>query len=182
MSLPIYVIAPEASRVRARARTLGGTVEAFDSLEAWGGPGEREPGVVLVDGEAADTESLLRLAAEMPEHEGSWTLGVVGGPEGGSVRSLAFGPTSELEDVARLAEDPHEGRDVLIDLQRTLAEIARVRHDVNNPLTAALAEVQLLLFDVEDEESRESLNITQTQLRRIRDLMASTSHLRPRAH
>ena len=58
-------------------------------------------------------------------------------------------------------------------------EVARIRHDLNNPLTSALAEVQLLLFDANDEELRESLEVNQNQLRRMRDLIASTSHMRP---
>jgi len=50
---------------------------------------------------------------------------------------------------------------------------------LNNPLTSALAEVQLLLFDVEDAEVRESLEVAQTQLRRMRDMIAAARHLSP---
>ena len=60
-----------------------------------------------------------------------------------------------------------------------LSEVARIRHDLNIPLTSALAEVQLLLFDVNDEEVRASLEVMQSQLRRLRDIIASTSHMGP---
>ena len=66
-----------------------------------------------------------------------------------------------------------------MELRGVLADVARIRHDLNNPLTSALAEVQLLLFDTEDEEVREALEVIQSQLRRMRDLIASTSYLRP---
>jgi len=42
-----------------------------------------------------------------------------------------------------------------------------------------MAETQLLLMDVEDGEVRESLETVQRQIRRIRDLVAELSVLRP---
>lgn len=182
MPVPIYVIAHQESTVRPRAAALGAEVELFESLEQWSPWHEREPGLVLVDAEGAHEPDLFRLAADFADHPDSWIIGVVDGDAASTVRSLSFGPATTLDEMPRLAADPNEARDVLIDLRRALVEIARVRHDVNNPLTAALAEVQLLLFDVQDEESRESLTITQNQLRRIRDMMASTTHLRPVRH
>ncbi len=83
------------------------------------------------------------------------------------------------EEVASFAREPEQNPGVLMELQRILADVARIRHDLNNPLTSALAEVQLLLFDVNDEELRESLEVIQSQLRRMRDLVVSTSHMRP---
>ena len=182
MPVPIYVIAHQDSTVRPRTATLGARVEVFESLDAWSPWHEREPGLLLVDAEGAHEPDLFRLAVDFADHPDEWMIGIVGGDAGSTVRSLSFGPATSLDQMPRLAADPSEARDVLIDLRRALVEIARVRHDVNNPLTAALAEVQLLLFDIEDEESRESLTITQNQLRRIRDMMASTTHLRPVRH
>ena len=50
---------------------------------------------------------------------------------------------------------------------------------MNNPLTAAVAEVQILLMDAaENPEAQEGLLVVQEQLRRIRDLVAATGHLR----
>lgn len=51
--------------------------------------------------------------------------------------------------------------------------VRKVRHDVNNPLGAAFAEVQLLLMDVVDPELRRPLETIEEQLRRMRDRLAS---------
>jgi signal transduction histidine kinase len=47
--------------------------------------------------------------------------------------------------------------------------VRRVRHDANNPITAALGHVQLLLDDpaVHDEEVRESLRVVEGELQRL---------------
>lgn len=42
-----------------------------------------------------------------------------------------------------------------------------------------MAETQLALLDVPEGEIRDGLEIVQTQLRRLRDLIAATGHLRP---
>lgn len=58
-----------------------------------------------------------------------------------------------------------------------LAEIVqlvrRVRHDANNPITAALGHVQLLLDDpaVSDPDVVESLRVVESELRRLIDIL-----------
>lgn len=57
---------------------------------------------------------------------------------------------------------------------REIAELVRrVRHDANNPLTAALGHVQLLLDDpaIQDEEARESLRVIESELRRLTEIL-----------
>jgi signal transduction histidine kinase len=51
--------------------------------------------------------------------------------------------------------------------------VRRVRHDANNPITAALGHVQLLLDDpaVTDEEVKESLQVVESELRRLTDIL-----------
>ena len=51
--------------------------------------------------------------------------------------------------------------------------VRRVRHDANNPLTAALGHVQLLLDDpaITDPEAQESLRVIEAELRRITDIL-----------
>ncbi|HEX6309074.1 MAG TPA: histidine kinase dimerization/phospho-acceptor domain-containing protein [Longimicrobiales bacterium] len=51
--------------------------------------------------------------------------------------------------------------------------VRRVRHDANNPITAALGHVQLLLEEpaVQDPEVRESLAIVESELRRLIEIM-----------
>ena len=61
----------------------------------------------------------------------------------------------------------------LLSLRLLHVELARIRHDVNNPLTTALAEVQLLLMDrPQASEEVESLKVVEAQLKRIRDMVA----------
>ncbi len=51
--------------------------------------------------------------------------------------------------------------------------IRRVRHDANNPLTAALGHVQLLLDDpaVTDPEVVASLKVVESELHRLIDIL-----------
>jgi signal transduction histidine kinase len=58
--------------------------------------------------------------------------------------------------------------------------VRRVRHDANNPITAALGHVQLLLDDpaVRDPEVRDSLRIVESELRRLIDIMRKLNEVR----
>ncbi|HSJ26014.1 MAG TPA: histidine kinase dimerization/phospho-acceptor domain-containing protein [Longimicrobiales bacterium] len=58
--------------------------------------------------------------------------------------------------------------------------VRRVRHDANNPITAALGHVQLLLDDpaVQDPEVRESLAVVESELRRLIDIMRRLNDIR----
>lgn len=56
---------------------------------------------------------------------------------------------------------------------RVVQLVREVRHDANNPLTAALGHVQLLLGDpaIRDPEARESLEIIEGELRRLAEII-----------
>lgn len=57
---------------------------------------------------------------------------------------------------------------------RSFVELVRkVRHDANNPITAALGHVQLLLEDpaVTHPDVKESLKIIESELRRLTDIL-----------
>ena len=58
--------------------------------------------------------------------------------------------------------------------------VRRVRHDANNPITAALGHVQLLLDDpaVHDEEVRDSLRIVESELRRLIEILRRLGDIR----
>ncbi len=58
-------------------------------------------------------------------------------------------------------------------IKEIVEHIRRVRHDANNPITAALGHVQLLLDDpaVTDPEVKESLQIVESELRRLTDIL-----------
>jgi signal transduction histidine kinase len=68
--------------------------------------------------------------------------------------------------------------------QDQIAEIVqlvrRVRHDANNPLTAALGHVQLLLDDpgVTDPEVIESLKVVESELRRLTDILRQLNQIK----
>ena len=51
--------------------------------------------------------------------------------------------------------------------------VRRIRHDANNPITAALGHVQLLLDDpaVTDPEVKESLEVVESELRRLTEIL-----------
>ena len=86
-------------------------------------------------------------------------------------------PVDEL--LARLRSGDLPGRAPLLELRSVLHEVAWARHDINNPLTTAMAETQLLLMDVDEEEARAALEAVERALRTIRDLVGSLSRLRP---
>ena len=58
--------------------------------------------------------------------------------------------------------------------------VRRVRHDASNPLTAALGNVQLLLEDpaVSDPEVREGLQVVESELRRLVQILKQLSAVR----
>jgi signal transduction histidine kinase len=58
--------------------------------------------------------------------------------------------------------------------------VRRVRHDANNPLTAALGHVQLLLDDpaVTDPEVIDSLKIVENELRRLTDILKQLNEIK----
>jgi signal transduction histidine kinase len=62
--------------------------------------------------------------------------------------------------------------------------VRKVRHDANNPITAILGHVQLLLDDpaVQDEEVRDSLRIMESELRRLIDILRRLGELRVEAN
>lgn len=60
-----------------------------------------------------------------------------------------------------------------MDMKEVAELVRRVRHDANNPLTAALGHVQLLLDDpaIQDDEARESLRVIESELRRLTEIL-----------
>lgn len=66
------------------------------------------------------------------------------------------------------------------ELTRIIELVRRVRHDANNPLTAALGHVQLLLEDREllPADAVESLEIVESELRRLAGILRELSQVR----
>ena len=69
---------------------------------------------------------------------------------------------------------PEDRLSEIVDLVR------RVRHDANNPITAALGHVQLLLDDpaAQHPDVRESLVVVESELRRLIDIMRGLNEVR----
>ncbi|MEX0907669.1 MAG: histidine kinase dimerization/phospho-acceptor domain-containing protein [Gemmatimonadota bacterium] len=65
-------------------------------------------------------------------------------------------------------------------LEAAVELVRRIRHDANNPITAALGHVQLLLEDaaVSEPDVRESLQVVETELRRLIDIMRQLNDVR----
>jgi signal transduction histidine kinase len=144
-------------------------------------PGPWSPLLLLEEREELEDRE-ERQALERPEErENREPLEGVDPGEGVAeprILPLSPGTSVTVETLQdRLREE--DSRASLLSLRLLVAELARIRHDVNNPLTAALAEVQLLLMDQPgDSEEAESLRVVEAQLKRIRDLVAKLSAYR----
>src|SRR5437588_11796830 len=68
------------------------------------------------------------------------------------LRTLAAGCEAKLNEMAEL--------------------VARVRHEINNPLTGVLGQAQLLLREDLNERARKRAETIESQARRIQDIVA----------
>lgn len=170
-----YVGSPCTRRDRVLA-ALPVEVDVFDTPADLGDLVPGADGVVLVDEETVSAEEVLALAEEAAT-VGGWCLGLAR-TEGGemTVRSISIGQPATLAELGAYATDAQAHPSVLLDLHRVLVQTGRLRHGLNNILTAALAETQLLLLG-DDLEERESIEAIEEQLMRFRDLLASAAHL-----
>jgi len=66
------------------------------------------------------------------------------------------------------------------DAESIVALVRRIRHDANNPLTAALGNVQLLLDDpaINDPDVRESLTVIESELRRLTQILSQLGEIK----
>lgn len=174
----VYVVGSPEGALGTVVSALGeaaGVVTHQGDLQALA---QEVPGVVLLDAQGMSATDLIETTGALSAE--GWTVCVLTREETPRLRTVSFAGPDDLEDVRRHLADPASEPACLLDLNRVLVEIARVRHDVNNPLTAAMAEVQLLLMEAPDGEDKDSLEAVLQQLRRIRDMVAATRHLRPR--
>lgn len=178
-SIPVYIVArggPVAEQCLAAFPGAAQLAPPFRSSMM----ADHAPGLVLLDLQGSGVEEVLEAGEALGGSPG-WTLAVVSpGAEGSAkVRTVSVGYDHTLAEAAEFTRGGGDGNH-LLELHRVLAEIAKARHDINNPLTSALAEVQILLLDAAEGEERESLETIQEQLRRLRDMVAATRHLRTR--
>lgn len=175
---PTYVVGspgPLRDRVTGALRSL--SPRSFDGVDPFVDAGPR-PGITYLVFAGMSGDAVLRALDHMAVGRGEWTPVIVR-EEGGDpvVRTLSLGYPHPLEEAASSTAVDRSG--TLLELRAVLSRIARTRHDINNPLTSALAETQLMLMDAREDELRSSLETVLTQLRRIRDLVADTVPLRP---
>jgi len=192
--LPLYLVGPFTDRSELPLDDGGfGTREVtlVSEADAFPPPGST-PGWVILSPDLPDAV-VMGLLRRMGRTPGSWSPLLLGGmddlgsPEdpgslkagevNGALRVLPLSPgTSVTVETLQARLQEEDPRASLLSLRLLVAEMARIRHDVNNPLTAALAEVQLLLMDRPgDSEEAESLRVVEAQLKRIRDLVAKLS-------
>jgi len=177
-SLQIVLIGPPGpARDRFLSSSPAITPEVLDSVEAylqrnWDGHGilllgpGLPPGEILTLLEHEAEREPPRTSLLVEEREGQW-----------QARPLSLGHPLGIPRLAEIAGDP-EGKGPVGDLHWVLRVVAKARHDLNNPLTSGLAEVQLLLMDEHPAETRDSLATIQEQFRRLRDMVADLSRLR----
>jgi len=139
---------------------------------------DRPPALVLLLADSVSAADQLALLRELASGGPPWIVGLVEeGAEGVGVRTLSLGWPRTLDELAEYArgegEPPLELRDVV-------RRVARARHDINNPLTSALAQTQLLLLDHDDDGLGGELRDVEAQIKRITDLVAGTASIRPR--
>lgn len=99
-------------------------------------------------------------------------------PHSGADRILADACRWLLK--TRTSRDPSAGSSGSGELDRVLDVVARVRHDLNNPLTAILAETQLLLMDDHEltEEQARSLRSVEEMAQRMREMVKDLRQLK----
>jgi signal transduction histidine kinase len=168
---PLYLLAPRGASVDRSWSPDREPIVLHEAAELTGRP----PGVLLLHADlpADDVVRALRAAATLP---GPW-LPVLLEASGAVALPVSLGWPTPLAEVVRWADGAPDAS--VLELRHVLAWIARARHDVNNPLTSAMAETQLALVDAQEPEIREGLLVIEEQLRRIRDLVASLRVLRP---
>lgn len=178
-SLPVFVIAPHGSPLDDFLSTFEG--EKPRVMDSWKGvrEGEEADWGILILGPGVPAKEILEILEHQARENPPWVVLLVREEEGRWVlRTLSLGPVLTPGSAMEIAQDP-DGKGPILDLHWALRVVARARHDLNNPLTSGLAEAQLLLMDDHPAEVRESLEIIQDQFRRLRDMVADLSRLRP---
>ena len=168
---PVYLLSPAGADPLLSALVPG---RAMIVLSRAGELRGQTPGLRLRPiGVLAADEVLaaLAIAAAAPS-ESPWMPVLVQRADDGTpcARPVSLGWPTSLAEAARWADGAVDA-DVL-ELRHVLARVARARHDVNNPLTSAMAETQLALMDVVDPGLKAGLETVEEQLRRIRELVA----------
>lgn len=175
---PVYLLGVDAGAFQDAVTPASIEVRSFSAPGDLFDDPELAPGLVVLGTELSDDD--LREAFEgFGRHGGEWTPILLRSAEKGGALGVPVSPASPalLADLLERYLDPEEARPVP-SLPMLVRIASKARHDINNPLTAAMAETQLLLMDAEDGEVRTALEAIEEQLRRIRDLTAGLTRVR----
>src|SRR5688572_22800794 len=174
---PVYVLAPGGSARVADALVPGPPPIPLAHPEEMRG---RPPGVLLLPVQSVPGDQLVAalLIAADAAASSAW-LPVLVEPDavgGLRARPVSIGWPAAPAELARWAKGEMSA-DVL-ELRHVLERVARGRHDLNNPLTSAMAETQLALLESSQPEVRAGLETIDQQLKRMRDMIAALKALR----
>lgn len=170
--LPIHVVGGDVEALRARLPPAArDRIHRVETAEAHLFPDpDRTPGWVFI-GADVDPEVVLGLLRRLGQRPGAWSPVLVAA-DGTTALPLSPAHEAPLDEVAARTDGP-PSQVGAVSFRVAHEDLSRIRHDINNPLTAALAEVQLALMDHEPgSETAEGLQVVENQLRRIRDLAA----------
>lgn len=180
-AMSIHVVSSDPERRDRVVKALEPrTATVHDSIASVQGPIEETRCAVVVDSDdripLADVLALCREVADRDQEKLVFLAET--GDVGVTFRPLSLGFAVNDDEVADVL-DPEGETWPPFDLHEILRFVARIRHDINNPLTAGMAETQLLLMDLGEEgEVGESLVTIQRQLKRIQGLVQDLAHLR----
>jgi nitrogen-specific signal transduction histidine kinase len=76
------------------------------------------------------------------------------------------------KDTKKMTEHEDKIAQYRLKLEETAALVARIRHEINNPLTGVLGQAQLLLREELSERSRKRVQTIEDLALRLRDIVA----------
>jgi len=85
--------------------------------------------------------------------------------------AFIFG-SPEDNDGESMTEHDNQIAQYRLKLEETAALVARIRHEINNPLTGVLGQAQLLLREDLSERSRKRVQTIEDLALRLRDVVA----------
>lgn len=138
---------------------------------------DRSPGVVLLAIDAVERTDLLAVLLACAGGGRGWVpvLVELSGDDLVGV-PLSAGYRYPIQDIVRFCRGEEDGH---LGIHQVIDRVRVARHDINNPLAAALAETQLLLMDPQSDDTRRALEAIQAQLRRIAALVGGLAFAPP---
>jgi len=184
--ITVLIVSSDAGRRERAAAALSGVGEVLQAVDMSSAVDEMSigrPAAVLID-------------STLPQDTVGSLIAAIGDPD----RALLWVPELQLEllDYGVFVQIPHSASDRVlaaavqrsVEAQRSKAEVGRAReqerrlehvvavvrnvhHEINSPLTAIMAETQLMLMDADQlpAEQRRSLEAIEAMGQRIRELL-----------